>query len=73
MKGIQAPCSLKVAWRGVMGVKICTTEQILTATAVCSRLTAGGGEAGLVYESVHTVKTTSQTSLLDRRGSVLGV
>lgn len=72
MKGIQAPCSLKVAWRGVMGVKyIPQSRFLLQQLCVHDWLQEGG--AGLVYKSVLTVKTTSQTSLLDRRGSVLGV
>lgn len=46
-------------------MKVFATEQILTATAVCSGLTAGEG-AGLVYKSVLTVNTICQTKLLDR-------
>ena len=43
MTGIQAQCSVKVAWRGLeveveveVEGGVCVTEQILTATAVCS-------------------------------------
>lgn len=47
-------------------MKVCATEQILTATAVCSGLTAGEGGAGLVYKSILTVNTICQTNLPNR-------